>query len=235
MCPDKHNFFNLNLGLPLKQQQRQFVVCVSIAVAHCLKIKGLSSKALTTAPWLLLRSSAGVWKFTSHPKKWIINLCTPKNSFPSVTFCFSLVTDHVDRGCGENPGWDAGVSWIPEGTFRKKPLCFMFKTCQISKSTCVFILIWYIPQVTGWSGYMVVRWFYRKDASFFLAAAANWWYAGWSPDAGGRGRRFSRAGSDHSGGHRTESFITPFIVVICRAGGWRFKLQLRASTAVKRK
>lgn len=48
MCPDKHNFFHLNLRLPL-QLQRQFVVCVSIAVAHCLKIKGLSSKALTTA------------------------------------------------------------------------------------------------------------------------------------------------------------------------------------------
>lgn len=78
MCPDKHNFFHLNLRLPLKQQH-QFVVCVSIAVAHCLKIKGLSSKALTTAAWLPLRSSAGVWKFTGQPNKKR-NLCTPNSS-----------------------------------------------------------------------------------------------------------------------------------------------------------
>lgn len=50
----------------------------------------------------------------------------------------------------------------------------MFKTCHTSQPTCVFILIWYIPQVTGWSGYMVVRWsavfegFYRKDAFLFF-------------------------------------------------------------------
>lgn len=59
MCPDKHNFINLNLHLPLKQQS-QFVVCVSIAVAHCLKIKGLSGKSLdysgVTAARIPLRS-----------------------------------------------------------------------------------------------------------------------------------------------------------------------------------
>lgn len=36
----------------------------------------------------------------------------------------------------------------------------------------------------------------------FFALTANRRAAGRSPDAGGRGRRFSRAGSDHSGGCR---------------------------------
>lgn len=72
------------------KRQRKLVVCVSIAGAHCLKIKGLRSKALTTAVWLLhvLGHSAQicseVWKFTSWPK-YVQNTCHPKH-FPSVTW-----------------------------------------------------------------------------------------------------------------------------------------------------
>lgn len=64
---------------------------------------------------------------------------------------------------------------------------------------------------------------------FLLATAANRWNAGWSPDAGGRGCCFSRAGSDHSGGHQAEPFNQSFITDTCRAGTWRLHVQRSAS------
>lgn len=103
------------------KRQRKLVVCVSIAGAHCLKIKGLRSKALTTAVWLLHvlghNTQILLWSLEIYkPAKICAKHFSSKTlSFCNMGFLFLLVTDHVNWRCGENPGWDPGVNWISKG------------------------------------------------------------------------------------------------------------------------
>lgn len=71
--------------------KRELVVCVSIAGAHCLKIKGLRSKALTTAVWLLhvLGYSAQIFALKTANFQASQNMCKTlfiRETFPSVTW-----------------------------------------------------------------------------------------------------------------------------------------------------
>lgn len=78
------------------KRKGELVVCVSIAGAHCLKIKGLRSKALTTAVWLLhvLGNSAQIFALKTANLQASQNMCKPlfiQETFPSVTWAFSFL------------------------------------------------------------------------------------------------------------------------------------------------
>lgn len=103
------------------EQRRKLVVCVGIAGAHCLKIKGLRGKALTTAVWLLhilgYSVQISLRKFTTSQPEYVEITFHPKQSvfFCNMSFLFLFVTDHVNWRRGENPGWDPGSNWISKG------------------------------------------------------------------------------------------------------------------------
>lgn len=109
---DKHTFFNMILGRGWSGRGSWWF-CVSVAGAHCLKIKGLRSKALTTAVWLLhiLGYSAQILLREIHEAA---RMCA-KHFFIPDTFPLLALTDHVYWRCGTNPGWDPGVNWISKG------------------------------------------------------------------------------------------------------------------------
>lgn len=114
------------------EQQGKLVVCVSVVGTHCLKIKGLRSKALTAAVWRLhvlgygaqrisllesgnLKACQEMCKTLSNPKLLPAVMQCILSFSSSRLFLFFALTDHVNWRCGENSGWDPGVYRISKG------------------------------------------------------------------------------------------------------------------------
>lgn len=133
----------------MERQREPVVFCVSVAGAHCLKIKGLRSKASTTAVWLLhiLGYSAQI---LLREIREAARMCA-KHFFIPNTFLLLwrglpllALTDHVYWRCGENPGWDPGVNWISKGKCLLDVSQIHLHRTALLSNNCLLKLVLYI-------------------------------------------------------------------------------------------